>query len=141
MHAACRLVRFEIAAADELVAREDRQAVVAILSLVCGLEDFEHLLKVEEHLDALAIPEQRIERREKNARISRWPQFLETRRELEILAANPPGAPVQRARDHHPIFSHLLEAGLKELAALREPPRVRERSEGRPSVSVESFQK
>ena len=73
-----RLVRFEIAAADELIAHEYGHAVIAVLSLMCRLEDLEYLLEREQHLDAFAVPEQWVERREEYALISRRPRLLET---------------------------------------------------------------
>ena len=55
-------VGFQVTPRDELVAGKHRHAVVAVLPLVRWLEDLEHLLEAEQSLDAVTVPQNRVER-------------------------------------------------------------------------------
>jgi len=57
VEAARLAVGFHVTPRDELVAREDRHAVVAIFPVVRRLEDLEYLFEAEKNLDAVTVPQ------------------------------------------------------------------------------------
>ena len=54
-------IGFHVAAPDEPIACEDGHTVVAVFSFVCGLEDFEDLIELEQLLNPRAIPQHGVE--------------------------------------------------------------------------------
>jgi hypothetical protein len=66
-HALCA-VGLEIGAADDPVAREQRQHVVAVHPLVLALVDLDRVVEAEEPLQQRAIPEQVVEGAEEDGR-------------------------------------------------------------------------
>jgi hypothetical protein len=56
-------VGLEIDAADQSVAQQERQHVIAMQALMDRRVDFETEVKAEQALRALTLPDQRIERR------------------------------------------------------------------------------
>ena len=61
---ALRPVRLGVDPADQLAGVEDRQRVVAVHALGAGRVDLDAIAEAEEPLDALAVPEERVERRQ-----------------------------------------------------------------------------
>ena len=57
-------MRLGVDAADEMPVVKNRKRVVAVHALVAGCVDLDAIVEAEEPLDAIAIPEQGVERRE-----------------------------------------------------------------------------
>src|ERR1051326_6013439 len=57
-------VRLQVDAADQLAVVEERQAVIAVLALVARNVDLDPVEVAPQAMDALAVPEERIERAE-----------------------------------------------------------------------------
>src|SRR5579884_1801453 len=65
---ALRPVVLQVGAADEPVAQQQRQDVVAVHALVLALVDLDHVPKAEDALEKRAVPEEVVERREEDRR-------------------------------------------------------------------------
>src|SRR3954470_614092 len=61
-------VRLHVGAADEAVAGEERQDVVAVLPLVLALVDLDHVLEAEQALEQWAVPHEVVERADEHRR-------------------------------------------------------------------------
>ena len=68
MQHALGAVGLEVGAADEPVAGEQRQHVVAVRALVLALVDLDHVAEAEEPLEEWAVPEQVVEGAEEHGR-------------------------------------------------------------------------
>src|SRR5579864_6519905 len=59
-------IRLEVGAADDAVAGEQRQHVVAVRAFVLALVDLDHVAKAEDALEQRAIPDEVVERAEED---------------------------------------------------------------------------
>ena len=99
---ALRAVGLQVGAAEEAVACEERQHVVAVNALVLALVDLDHVLEAEEPLEQRPVPDQVVERADEHRRRGR---AVELRRPAGRRTARrrrrprPPAAgPPRRAR-------------------------------------------
>lgn len=137
-------VGLEIVAGHQTFARQDRQTVVAVESFCGWFENFEHLVKGEELLDAVSIPEDRIERREEDPTIVTRPNTLEPNSEIEVCWLNPTTAHAAAVKDEVAGddvvgFFEVIEGGDDIL--LCEPEGLGNGAGGRPAVTRQSLQR
>jgi len=79
----------EVDPGDQPFSGEDGKAIVTIEPLCGWLEDLQNLVKSEELLHTVPIPEQRVERRDEDPRIAPRADTAQARGQVEVVGSNP----------------------------------------------------
>ncbi len=137
-------MRLAIDARNQPIAGEHRQAEVAPPTFGRGHEDLADVIEAEQQAHAVAIPQQRIERRQQHAAVASRAGRGESLGELEIGRLDPTR---DRARSSHQLARHdgpaLDQSPQRAVdlgARVAQPPGLRQRAGGGPAETFERAQ-